>query len=368
MKKIIISTILAGVIATTPFGFLGSANAESLDNADIAFLSFMNINDNISYTRRPLYSECFEQSGWQYDFDYADTYGFALITSLYEDDQQIFEVEEVYYEQSSPFDYCEGLPIYITFNLYVEYKDNFFIDLSTDEKLSEEKIAKAVRSGFGHSGSGNNTEINETVYYANKTENTYSIKGDLPKYSSVEGGTNCANVAGSVLVGYYDRFCENLIPNFVTYRMLGTAIIYKAMTSETGDVVIALKDLMGTDKNQSGTTFTGFQNGMSDYARIHGYTYSSESVLTGGNFDFSKYKQAVENNKPVALFLSNYAFLNKIQEDGGQDVITSEHSTVAHVVIACGYMQHNYYNSIGQKTEERTYLKVCSGFAVRGIC
>lgn len=368
MKKKIIICLLTGIVATTSFGVYGSANAECLDEVDIAFLEFMSVDDNISYTRSPLYNEALVESGWQYKFEYQNTYGFALIANIIENDEQTYEVEEVYYEQESAFDKCTGLPIYITFNQYIEYKSDRYFDLNSGDELSEEFIAISAAKGFGYFGSGSKTDISETISYTNKTEDSYSIKSDLPKYSAVEGATNCANVAGSIVVGYYDRFCENLIPNFQSYRMLGSTVVYKLMSAEIGEIVTTLKDLMGTDKNQLGTTFTGFQSGMLEYVQAHGYKYNSESVLTGGNFDFSKYKNSVESNKPVAIFLNNYAILNQIQENDGQDVISSEHTTIAHVVVGCGYKQHNYYNSNGQKIAERTYLKVASGFTPREIC
>lgn len=368
MKKEFIICLLAGIVATTSFGVYGSANAECLDEVDIAFLEFMDVEENISYIRSPLYNENLEQNGWQYKFQYNNTYGFALIANIIENDIQIYEVEEVYYEQESLFDKCTGLPVYVTFNQYIEYKSESYFDLISGDELSEEFIAASVEKGFGYTGTGSKTDISETISYSSRTEDSYSIKSDLPKYSAVEGATNCANVAGSIVIGYYDRFCENLIPNFQSYRKIGTTVIYKLMSAEIGDIVTTLKDLMGTDNNQLGTTFTGFQSGMIEYVQTHGYRYNSESVLTGGNFDFSKYKNSVKNNKPVALFLNNYAFLNQIQENNGQDVINSEHTTIAHVVVGCGYKQHIYYNSSGQKIAERTYLKVASGFTPKEIC
>lgn len=368
MKKLLLASLFICIIASTSLGVYIPAKAECLDAADVAFLEFMNADKSISYDRQPLYNEKLEQNGWHYNFEVNDIFGFALIAFIHENDVQTFEVEEVYYEQSSPFESCTGVPVYLTFKQYIEYKDECYFDLISGQELSEDALNKAIEKGFGYSGSSNTTELYETITYSQKTKTSYSIKGDLPKYSSIEGATNCANVAGGVLVGYYDRFCENLIPNFQNYKVLGTSIVYKLLTAETSNVILKLKDLMGTDVNQLGTTFTGFQTGMSAYARSYGYTYNSESVLTGGNFDFGKFKQSVENNRPVALFLNNYALLDYVQENDGQDSIKSSHSTLAHVVIACGYTQHNYFDSNGQKIAERTYLKVCSGFTVRGIC
>lgn len=368
MKKLIIVGMLSVVLAMMPTSVYANACEDYLDSADLVFLEFINSDCDISYSRRQLYNADLEQSGWQYNFVMESTYGFALITNINENDEQVYEVEEVYYEQESLFDKCEGLPIYITFRQYIQYIDNCFVDLSSNTKLSEELITKAANVGFGYSGSGNTTEISETISYANKTESVYSIQGDLPKYSGVKGATNCANVAGGIIIGYYDRFCENLIPQFSACNQLGNMIIYKLGTIEIANVLDSLYDLMGTDKNQAGTTFSGFQNGMYNYAYSHGYTYLSESILNGGRFDFSKFKSSVENKKPVALFLSNFSLLNQIQTQNGQDIITSDYSTVSHVIAACGYKQQCYYNSNGQQIAERIYLKVSSGFADRGIC
>lgn len=368
MKKLIFIGLLSTIIMMMPISAYGASAENSLDEADIAFLEFMNSDCAITYTRRPLYDEQLEQNGWQYNFRMKDTYGFALITNININSEELFEVEEVYYEQDSPFKKCIGLPVYITFNQYIDYYDECYIDLVTKNEVNSDLIQKFSKVGFGYSGSGNITEISETISYASKTENNYGIKGDLPKYSGVVGATNCANVAGGIIIGYYDRFCEDLIPNFKTYNQLGSLIIYKFGTSEISNVLDSLYALMGTDVNQAGTTFTGFQNGMTSYANSHGYTYFTESILTSGRFDFSKYKNAVENNKPVALFLSNFSLLNQIQTNNGQDIITSDYSNISHVIAACGYKQQIYYNSNGQQIAERIYLKVSSGFSERGIC
>ncbi len=368
MKKLLFVILLSTILMVMPISVYGVSAENCLDEADIAFLEFMNSDCEITYTRRPLYDEQLEQSGWQYNFRMEDTYGFALITNININSEESFEVEEVYYEQNSPFEKCLGLPVYITFNQYIDYYDECYIDLVTKNEVNSDLIEKFSKVGFGYSGSGNITEISETISYASKTENTYGIKGDLPKYSGVVGATNCANVAGGIIIGYYDRFCEDLIPKFKTYNQLGSLIIYKLGTAEISNVLDSLYTLMGTDVNQAGTTFNGFQNGMTSYANSHGYTYFTESILTSGRFDFSKYKKAVENNKPVALFLSNFSLLNQIQTNNGQDIITSDYSNVSHVIAACGYKQQIYYNSNEQQIAERIYLKVSSGFSERGIC
>ena len=208
-------------------------------------------------------------------------------------------------------------------------------------------------------GAGTFTDESETINYSRKETTSYSIKGDVPSYYSQTGNSNCANVAGTVLIGYYDRFCEDLIPDYQTYIQFGSVIKYSVGGLETQNVMERLYTLMGTDVGAEGTTYNGFHKGMKSYVNSCNYKYSVEDV---GNLDFNKYKTAVENNKPVALFLDNYSFAVSGQDTGTGEVINSRHCVVAHVVIGCGYKIDTYYNSNNQIIATRTYLKVASGF------
>ena len=56
-------------------------------------------------------------------------------------------------------------------------------------------------------------EQSETINYSRKETATYNMKGNVPSYERIKD-TSCANVAGAILIGYYDRFCEELVPNY----------------------------------------------------------------------------------------------------------------------------------------------------------
>lgn len=208
-------------------------------------------------------------------------------------------------------------------------------------------------------GAGAFVEQTETIIYARKETEEYSMKGDLPNYTVMYGGTNCANIAGAIVIGYYDRFCENLIPNYKTYTQLGSIFRYKTEGAEIQQVISSLYSLMGTDQGEAGTRYNGFQEGMRAYATNHGYTYTIEDL---GKLNFDKYKAAVESNKPVALFLSVYAMLSKNVTVGTSETVTSMYCTYAHVEVGCGYRVDTYYNANNQVITTRTYLKVASGF------
>ncbi len=211
---------------------------------------------------------------------------------------------------------------------------------------------------------GGFVEQSETIVYANKTTEEFNISGKIPDYAPHNFTTGCANVAGSIIIGYYDRFCEELIPNYTTYMKLGSAIMYKGMSVENQAVTDSLYNLMGTDVGGAGTTFNGFQSGMKSYVNSHGYSYSTEDL---GAIDMGKYIAAVKNNKPVALFLSNYSLKLTGQNSNNVEIIKSDYCNVAHVVVGYGYKIDYYYNSANALIATRTYLKVASGHVTYGM-
>lgn len=248
----------------------------------------------------------------------------------------------------------------MTYGTYMEYYDGDFYDLITGNKISKSTVEEKGRKGFSYSGGDYFTDKQQTINYASKIPEEYSIKYDLPNYSGKAGQSNCANTAGGVILGYYDRFFENLIPNYQSYVRIGAVIRYKSASTNVDNMLDELYVLMDTDQGQLGTTYTGFQEGMKAYVENRGYTYSTTSLFSNGMFDFTKYKQAVKNNKPVAVFLQNFAMLNRIQENSTQDIISSGYCALSHVAVGCGYKQDRYYNAAGNLLDTRTYLKVAS--------
>lgn len=225
--------------------------------------------------------------------------------------------------------------------------------------LSSAGFYTKSQSELRYCGTGNKTEQSETINYSRKEVQEYNISGNLPVYMiSADNPTGCANVAGAVVLGYYDRFCENLVPNAKTYVQLGSVIKYTTQTQAISNIIGELADLMGTNDNGAGTTINGFHKGMRDYVSGKGYTYSYSSV---GNLSFSLYKNAVESNMPVAIFLRSYSLLKSMGNSDGKDIIVTEHSTIAHVVVGCGYRVDTYYNSNNSLIASRTYLKVSDG-------
>ncbi|MDE7256519.1 MAG: hypothetical protein K2N50_00995 [Clostridia bacterium] len=198
----------------------------------------------------------------------------------------------------------------------------------------------------------------ETINYSRKETSEYKIKSEIPDYYRMGENTSCANIAGAVVIGYYDRFCEELMPDFKAYYQIGSGIMYRPGGVVAEQVMTSLYTLMGTDVGGAGTTFDGFQAGMKSYVNGHNYSYSTQDL---GSIDFNKYKTAVEANKPVAIFLSNFSLRVTGSDDGATETINYNYCTSAHVVVGYGYKVDTYYNANNQVVATRTYLKVASG-------
>lgn len=353
-----------------PIGQTWTAKAEAADEGDNVFLQFLSsdtgYDGSVSYSHTPLYDENLEVGGRLYDFTVDGVDGYALVAEIEWSGQTLYEVEELYYSGTSPFENCIGLPVYVAIGTYLEFKNEAFYEIATQMEVTAETVTEIASEGFRYFGATNFVQQTETISYATKTETgNYSIQYDLPDLAGSINGSGCANTAGAVIVTYYDRFATNLIPDFTPYFQIGTLIRYRTTASEVANVVETLRDDMGTVNG--GTTFAQFEAGMQTYVTRQGYTYSSSSVFSWGSFDFDKYKTAVEAGKPVAMFMSGFSMYKGMTTTGTEDTIISDYSAAGHVVVGCGYRCDTYYNSSNQVISTRRYLKVASGHDGYGI-
>ncbi len=352
---------IVGAIAI-PTGKAITASAQSLDAADQSFVQFVNSDTTyqgaLNYTHTPLYNEDLQVSGREYTFTIGSVEGYALMAEIQTASGTMYEVEELFYNPNSPFAECEGLPVYVAQRLYIEYVDEAFYNLSDGERLSAETVAEYAAEGFLYFGGGTITNQYETVNYSSKTTTTYSIQYDLPNYQPQSDPVDCANVAGCIVLGYYDRFYENLIPNFQSYMVFGPAIIYDDCAAEIYTLGSQLSDLMG---GEMGTTYSEFQSGMNTYVTGKGYSYATENMFTNGSFNYTKYQQAVQAGKPVVLFLSTFSMLRYVEDNETYDYISHGYVNATHVMVGCGYRTDTYFDANGNQIGVRRYLKVASG-------
>ncbi len=370
MKKIL-GLIVSILLMLSPFAtnFVQGvqAHAQTLDEADEYFTEFVlsdsTFEGELSFSHSPLYDEELNEHGREYVFSLGDVSGYALMVEFETETQTFYEIEEIFYNATSPFANCEGLPVYVTNYTYLEFKDQAFYDVTTGNQISEQTLLDCVYNGFNYFGGTTATFTNSThtINYARKTVEQYSIQYDLPNLlGSVEGGS-CAHTAGACILTYYDRFCVNIMPNYDPMFVMGPIVAYNTASGETIQLALDLVDLMLIGEPHAGTTFSEFQLGMQTYVEQHGYTYTSTNLFTNGTFNLNNYKNAVQSNKPVALFLTNFTMSNGIREEDGQDTYGLGYCPVSHVAAGCGYKIITYYDANDSVIATHTYLKVASG-------
>ncbi len=370
IKKTIVTTLaVAMTFALLPNLSTSSAKADALNASDACFIDFVSadIGDSeLVYESAPLYDENLEVNGYEYTFTAGDKSGFALVHEVYVAGQVYYEVEEMAYDGQSPFSACEGLPVYVTFCLYLDYVNGSFYDLATNTPISADSLTEATEQGFGYNGGVNFVEDSYTISYATKSTTSYSFINDLPNYYGASAETSCANTAGGIIVAYYDRFNENLIPDFQVYYSIGNTFMYKLGGTGISNLILDLYDRMGT--TDAGTTFSGFQAGMASYAQSKGFTYTSTDLFSNGVFNFNNYKNAIDSGKPVAFFLNGYAIEVSRSEANGVDTVTSDVSVNTHVAAACGYKCDTYYDANNNVISTQRYFKISSGLSSYNIC
>ena len=196
-----------------------------------------------------------------------------------------------------------------------------------------------------------------TVYYENKTQDTYRMVLRHPYYFSTPYASSCACVAGANVIGFYDRYDEDLIPNHQSGTVFQGQFLYSIEDTYTTEVVKQLYSDMGT--TSSGTTVSEFKNGMIRFCLRKGKRITFTSCMKNGSFDYATAQSYMQSNLPVVLFCSGFNVADIAPYDG-RDVISYYESTGNHVMVGFGYQVINYtYSSNSSGTYE--FVKVASG-------
>ena len=196
-----------------------------------------------------------------------------------------------------------------------------------------------------------------TVNYESKSENTFNMVLKHPEYSFTEKAGSCACIAGANVIGFYDRYDENLIPDHDAGKLFMGKYIYSIEDSAVFDVIRQLYSDMGTD--DTGTTVAQFISGMRTYCSRKGKSISFISCMAGGSFDYSSAKTHMEENRPVVLFCAGYnvATINTYENS---DKIYNYESTANHVMVGFGYKDITY-TMANSSTALYRYFEVASG-------
>lgn len=201
---------------------------------------------------------------------------------------------------------------------------------------------------------------NEYVFYDHSVEDNYYNFQGLPAYFASGISNGCAVTSGGMVVGFYDRFYEELIPNHDGIYMSGS-YVYRAQDDAVDAMHQDLYVRMGSDSQ--GTSVFGYVNGLGAYVRSKGRTASIVSAFNYNNLDFESCQEALNDGKLVALFVNDYSFLTYggIYSYDGYDILINNVMEGRHVLTINGYLVIDYYNSENVLIQKDLYFHCHSG-------
>ena len=355
------SLVVALAVAAVPATISATAEVRE-EECDRLFAATVNSlideseveNGKISALRKPLYDISVEPLGYVYEFSLKDSDGYAIIVNT----DGNYVAQEVIPNGTSPYAECEGQCIYVGSMTYLEYSDGVYTDAESGTVIPEEVVEYLAEDAlYGDGGTTSGTrQVN--IPYKSRTQNDYWMALSIPCNSTSPYVSACACIAGSNIVAYFDRYCPSLIPDYEPgYEYMGY-YFYHSTSNRMTEVVTQLYNDMGTTASE-GTTTQQFLSGMTKYSSRAGYTFGYSSCMSGSNLNFSAAKNGMENNRPIALFLSGYN-VAKIASYDNYDSIAYYLSSANHVMVGLGYNEITYTYDSGAK-ETFNYIYVASG-------
>ncbi|MBQ8885907.1 MAG: hypothetical protein IJY62_06040 [Clostridia bacterium] len=211
---------------------------------------------------------------------------------------------------------------------------------------------------------------NETEYvnYAYKVDTGERyVTSNVPEYyDSSDYENTCACVAGAITVGFYDRYYDELIPDFTAGRTIRNVYFYNSQTTAVNNVIAYLYTSMGTNTEGNGTTAAGYRNGLQQYVESRGRSIAYTSMVSNGVVDLTAVNQAVNNNQIGVLFVDGFNLLplGDLERSSTQDVLYKNYYQGGHVLTVYGYREISYYNANDEMIKHVKLLHVATGFPI----
>ena len=214
-----------------------------------------------------------------------------------------------------------------------------------------------------YNGTNDDTHSTEIVRtdYITKEKSAFDLAIIAPAFTYAPAVSCCAAVAGANLIGFYDRYDEDLIPNHKSGSLIaGVAYSYSVQDSATFALTETLYDYMGID--ETGATEAQFVDGIKKFCKEKDKSVTITSCMSSGSFSFSKAKTYIEANQPIVFFVSGYN-VGFLSEEDHYDSVGYYLSTANHVMVGFGYSVHSYVTTKGNMTDY--YFEVASGVAIK---
>lgn len=208
--------------------------------------------------------------------------------------------------------------------------------------------------------------IEQNISFSYKDDEEMVIDDAFPTYYDLnaELENSCAPVAGSIILGYYDQYYDNLIENFTAVRYIFGMKLFNSPTEEVQETINQLYIDMDTNVIEGGTTINGFKTGLQTYVERQGQDVSYSQKVSNQNVNLEAIRQSLRDGKPVALFVSHYSLVDLVDldEDTGVEDVFVQHYGGNHTLVAYGVRVVKYYNTAGNLVRQLNLIAVATGF------
>lgn len=241
----------------------------------------------------------------------------------------------------------------------------FVVLISMGCGYKTQAAAQEMTFGDGYNGASLSNVENYSIQYSRREEEEVSINGKVPTYYDVSSRENtCANVAGAIVLGYYDKDYDELIENFTSARVIRGRVTYYSQTQAVLSVMEELYTLMQTNVTEGGTTVSNFKSGLQTYIVNHGRNVEFQKVVENSIMKNDVYSNAIQEEKPIVLFVSGYTLIpdNSFDTETGVDRFEKQHYDGNHMVVGYGKKIIRYYDSNGEQIEQLNLLEVATGY------
>ena len=209
-----------------------------------------------------------------------------------------------------------------------------------------------------YEGAGGYSQTETVVQFTNRSVVNKSLSIRIPEYDLV--GVTCVPNAGANILGFYDRYYDDLIPNFTPGSTIQGHYFYYFSNDNVNQAALLLAADMGlTDPANEGATIPEFKSGMQKYCARKSRTVSFTQCMSWGSFNYSAAQSQLNANKPLILFMSTYNACN-IATAESSDTILMLTEKANHAMAGFGYYEVTYTFSNGSKRTDK-YIKVATG-------
>ncbi len=206
----------------------------------------------------------------------------------------------------------------------------------------------------------------ETFSYSTKTTESYFINNSVPAYyDTADRAYLCAPVAGANIIGFYDRYFPDLVPDIATGYARGTRYTYYTMARYETQLQSLIDDLatrMGT--SSMGTSADAFCDGVTTYVASKNLSVSYTSLTDYYDdtqvFNIDRAIDQLNDGNPIVFFASGVNFTT-FSDNGNTVLMTINAANDDHIFVAYGYQKVIYYDASGNIVRECISFQASSG-------